>query len=575
MEKSASNPVPMSVSKDLSSGRTWASYAPGAFKSQLRPAVPYSWSEWARDSGDSTRGVAEIAAKTPIVPFVIAARAADRSGVLKYPKMAIRAMSDEVGRTIDDVGEVADRLVAPLNALPGPDIRFSREDRGESGQDVPAGVEIASRMKKSSEAPMVKSSLATGMIPRSKESMTAEGYANARVFRGIGRGAAHAAPELIDFVVGVPSGILNGAGHALAGNGFAHGWNMSRDFTRDYISSPLLSSIRWATTSLKNGADAMVDNRRKALKQYIGDAGLKDADQYVDTMERIGGFGGSVIGQGGILGWLSKFNKVNQVTKAMNAAKIQHTAAQAQKVRGAEAKLTEAWKAAKQSVGKRNSAKFRDVSKANRELGLARKRLREKTLEVEEKFKAPLESARKVDRRVGRAAGATVVSYPAVAVADEKLREYGNADKIAAGGIDDLVKMDPGSQDYANRYAILEALRGQMPANLQDKFDKLAKPTYVQSQDGDGGSTAGGGAPSAPAPQNDMTWADWYAGLPDWNKRALVGAGGAGIGSLLGLIFGGKGGWWRWALLGALLGSMGGGSGVGGIYDRLAGNGDA
>lgn len=54
------------------------------------------------------------------------------------------------------------------------------------------------------------------------------------------------------------------------------------------------------------------------------------------------------------------------------------------------------------------------------------------------------------------------------------------------------------------------------------------------------------------------TWSDWYNGMTDTGKAITLGAGGAGLGAILGSILGGKGGWWKWGLLGALLGALGG-----------------
>lgn len=54
------------------------------------------------------------------------------------------------------------------------------------------------------------------------------------------------------------------------------------------------------------------------------------------------------------------------------------------------------------------------------------------------------------------------------------------------------------------------------------------------------------------------TWGDWYNGMTDTGKAITLGAGGAGLGAILGSILGGKGGWWKWGLLGALLGALGG-----------------
>lgn len=117
--------------------------------------------------------------------------------------------------------------------------------------------------------------------------------------------------------------------------------------------------------------------------------------------------------------------------------------------------------------------------------------------------------------------------------------------------LEDAKGLDPSSPEYAEMYGKL-------------KLGKIIDPEGF-------GSLPVPKAGTDPEPEYGNGWTSWYNGLPDWQKTLAWGAGGAGIGALLGSLFGGKGSGWKMALLGMLLGAMGGNGNIGKLWNSIRG----
>lgn len=105
-----------------------------------------------------------------------------------------------------------------------------------------------------------------------------------------------------------------------------------------------------------------------------------------------------------------------------------------------------------------------------------------------------------------------------------------------------LSEEDPSSPRYFRLYDELKKSKNVNP----ELFDMLERPSWSPDV---GGETASGGG--------ETGWRGWYDSMPEWQKSTAWGIGGAGLGALLGSMFGKKGSWWKLALLGSLLGPLG------------------
>lgn len=111
--------------------------------------------------------------------------------------------------------------------------------------------------------------------------------------------------------------------------------------------------------------------------------------------------------------------------------------------------------------------------------------------------------------------------------------------------ISEMSGMDPGSEEYSRLYRSFEKEKRLSPK----KFAALPVPTY-RPRTTNSNSAAREVLPDGSGVQGNK----WYSHPSVQNALGL-----GGIGALLGLIFGGKGGWWKWALLGSILGGIHGG----------------
>ena len=162
---------------------------------------------------------------------------------------------------------------------------------------------------------------------------------------------------------------------------------------------------------------------------------------------------------------------------------------------------------------------------------------------------APATTAEKVVPSVAGVAGAAVDigvggSKDASRRNDEAIRDAYAAQvaQLAESGL------EPGTREYKDAYDELSRGRGLDSV----AFDSLPKPTYVPSA-----TESQGAIP----PEGGSGWV-----MPASAQNMLgYGIGGAGLGAILGSLFGGRGGWWKLGLLGLLLGSLGGAGGIGGL----------
>lgn len=173
----------------------------------------------------------------------------------------------------------------------------------------------------------------------------------------------------------------------------------------------------------------------------------------------------------------------------------------------------------------------------------------------------------KAERIAGIVADKTPLAYPAAAGTATGIRDIERRhDNLAKDGLSGvrriLEEYGPGSEEYSVVY--------NMAKDSKLDLSGLPAPGAVDV------------TPRAvPKPNNvsrtGASWGDWYNGMTGTGKAITVGAGGAGLGALLGAIFGGKGGWWKWGLLGALLGALGGNGKLKELWNGLsagkAGNG--
>lgn len=165
--------------------------------------------------------------------------------------------------------------------------------------------------------------------------------------------------------------------------------------------------------------------------------------------------------------------------------------------------------------------------------------------------------------RVAQTAG---FAQPVVEAATEANIRKSKADKEGYRGLVERLKrdFDPGSEEYAQAYYELMKKRSLDP----ESFSSLEPPSspVPSGQDKDGTDTV-----RSDPKATDEHSTGWWSALPEsWRGGISEGAGAAGIGALLGLIFGGKKRMskaWKLAILGSILGGAHGS----GAFDRLIG----
>ena len=127
------------------------------------------------------------------------------------------------------------------------------------------------------------------------------------------------------------------------------------------------------------------------------------------------------------------------------------------------------------------------------------------------------------------------------AMESNKMQEQQERFDRYEAALERVYEMDPSSPEYRDAYEKLKSRRDIDP----EGFDLLPAPVQ------------GRHAEEKPASKNSEPSSGWGRFTPNgWEGAATGGLGGAGIGALLGLLFGGKGGMWKLGLLGALLGSL-------------------
>lgn len=154
---------------------------------------------------------------------------------------------------------------------------------------------------------------------------------------------------------------------------------------------------------------------------------------------------------------------------------------------------------------------------------------------------------------------ATYGAVPIAAVAAKGAqRSYGEAaaeDKAKALETMRVVKermkgMDPSSERYRKTYEALARIKDVDQREFAS-IDPPAKP------------------PARPAPAAASQTGQRNSWSLSPNAQNLIGYGLGG--ALLGGLFGGRGGWWKWGLLGLLLGALGNGGQLQGTWNRLRG----
>lgn len=91
-----------------------------------------------------------------------------------------------------------------------------------------------------------------------------------RAARGVMRGARDFVPSMIDYTVGVGSGAVNGAYHALTGRKFYDGWKKSRGFTKRYMSEPTRrAEMFYVGDAARNMVDDKIKNQEDTLRTVL------------------------------------------------------------------------------------------------------------------------------------------------------------------------------------------------------------------------------------------------------------------------------------------------------------------
>ena len=156
--------------------------------------------------------------------------------------------------------------------------------------------------------------------------------------------------------------------------------------------------------------------------------------------------------------------------------------------------------------------------------------------------------------RIGAAIGNMAVDVPVAMAWNEREGRIDNKRDFLRT-IDFLEESDREHPDYRKIYEALREHRDLDP----ERFDSLEPPASPPSPEAKPSSSAP--VSSGGKQQSGTRWTM----SPGVQNGLAYGAGGAGLGALLGLVFGGKGGWWKWALLGSILGGLHGS----GVTDRL------